>query len=122
MTGENGTGKGIVARAIHAASQRAEKAFVTVNMGGLNENLFESELFGHMKGALPTLKPSEPAASKLQTEGPYFWMRSGISHSRSRPSCFAPSKPASSSDLVLRKPGMRVSGFCRLRTQIYQLR
>ena len=61
VTGENGTGKGIVARAIHAASQRAERAFVTVNMGGLNENLFESELFGHMKGAFTDAK-SERAA------------------------------------------------------------
>src|SRR5881396_1090888 len=42
ITGENGTGKGVIARALHAASSRASKPLVTVNMGGLSENLFES--------------------------------------------------------------------------------
>src|SRR4051812_5262740 len=50
ITGENGSGKGVVARALHAASNRSSKPLVTVNMGGLSENLFESELFGHVRG------------------------------------------------------------------------
>lgn len=51
ITGENGTGKELIARMLHQHSNRANKPFVTVDMGSLNENLFESELFGHIKGA-----------------------------------------------------------------------
>ncbi|MEZ0333779.1 MAG: sigma-54-dependent transcriptional regulator [Gemmatimonadales bacterium] len=51
ITGEHGTGKEVVAQWIHAASGRAGKPFVPVNLGGLSEGLFESEMFGHVKGA-----------------------------------------------------------------------
>jgi DNA-binding NtrC family response regulator len=51
LTGENGTGKGVVAQALHAVSERASESMVTVNVGGLSEGVFESELFGHVKGA-----------------------------------------------------------------------
>src|SRR5204863_428409 len=51
VTGENGTGKGTVAQAVHAVSGRAGRGLVTVNAGGLSEGVFESELFGHVKGA-----------------------------------------------------------------------
>lgn len=51
ITGENGTGKELVARAIHRASSRANEIFLNVDMGAISETLFESELFGHKKGA-----------------------------------------------------------------------
>ncbi len=51
ITGENGTGKGVVAQTIHTVSKRASRPVVTVNVGGLSEGVFESELFGHVEGA-----------------------------------------------------------------------
>lgn len=51
ITGESGTGKELIAEAIHANSRRSREAFVKVNLGGLSQSLFESEMFGHKKGA-----------------------------------------------------------------------
>lgn len=56
ITGENGTGKGLVAQALHAVSPRTARPMVTVNAGGMAEGVFESELFGHMKGAFTDAK------------------------------------------------------------------
>src|SRR5512145_1415855 len=56
ITGENGTGKSLVAQALHAVSPRASRPMVTVNAGGMAEGVFESELFGHMKGAFTDAK------------------------------------------------------------------
>ena len=56
ITGENGTGKGVVAQALHAVSARATRPMVTINAGGVSEGVFESELFGHVKGAFTDAK------------------------------------------------------------------
>ena len=72
ITGENGTGKGVVARALHAVSPRAAKPLVTVNMGGLSEGVFESELFGHVKGAFTDAKSDRVGRFELADGGTLF--------------------------------------------------
>jgi DNA-binding NtrC family response regulator len=72
ITGENGTGKGVVARALHAASARASVPMVTVNTGGLSEALFESELFGHVRGAFTDAKTDRVGRFELADGGTLF--------------------------------------------------
>lgn len=72
ITGENGTGKGLVARALQANSPRAGKPLVVVNMGGLSEGVFESELFGHVKGAFTDAKSDRVGRFELADGGTLF--------------------------------------------------
>ncbi len=72
ITGENGTGKGVIARVLHAASNRAIKPLVTVNIGGLSEGVFESELFGHVKGAFTDAKADRVGRFELADGGTLF--------------------------------------------------
>ena len=72
ITGENGTGKGVVARALHSVSTRASKPMVTVNVGGLSEGVFESELFGHVKGAYTDAKADRVGRFELADGGTLF--------------------------------------------------
>ena len=72
ITGENGTGKGVVARALHAVSARASVPMVTVNTGGLSEALFESELFGHVRGAFTDAKTDRVGRFELADGGTLF--------------------------------------------------
>jgi len=72
VTGENGTGKGLIARALHALSPRASKSMITVNMGGLSEGIFESELFGHVKGAFTDAKTDRAGRFELADESTLF--------------------------------------------------
>jgi len=65
ITGENGTGKELIAREIHNLSKRSNEVMVSVDMGAISETLFESELFGHMKGAFTDAK--ENRAGKIET-------------------------------------------------------
>ena len=72
ITGENGTGKGVIAQALHTLSPRASRTMITVNMGGLPETLFESELFGHVKGAFTDAKTDRAGRFELADEGTLF--------------------------------------------------
>ena len=72
VTGEHGTGKDVVARWIHAASQRTARAFVPVNAGALAEGVFESELFGHVKGAFTDAKTDRIGCFELADRGTLF--------------------------------------------------
>jgi DNA-binding NtrC family response regulator len=72
VLGEHGTGKEVVARWLHAASSRAERALVTVNLGGIPEGLFESELLGHVKGAFTDAKGDRVGRFELADGGTLF--------------------------------------------------
>jgi DNA-binding NtrC family response regulator len=72
ITGENGAGKEVVARQLHAASARTSRPMVTVNAGGLSEGVFESELFGHVKGAFTDAKADRVGRFELADGGTLF--------------------------------------------------
>ena len=72
ITGEHGSGKDVVARWIHASSHRAGRPLVTVNAGGIAETLFESELFGHVKGAFTDAKTDRVGCFELADGGTLF--------------------------------------------------
>jgi DNA-binding NtrC family response regulator len=72
ISGEHGTGKDVVARWLHAESQRAARPLVTVNVGGLSDGVFESELFGHVKGAFTDAKSERVGRFELADGGTLF--------------------------------------------------
>jgi DNA-binding NtrC family response regulator len=72
VTGEHGTGKEVVARWIHAASRRRDRSLVVVNVGGLPEGVFESELFGHVRGAFTDAKADRAGRFELADGGTLF--------------------------------------------------
>jgi DNA-binding NtrC family response regulator len=72
ITGEPGTGKEVVAQTIHAVSQRSSRRLVTVNAGGLSEGVFESELFGHVRGAFTDARSDRVGRFELADGGTLF--------------------------------------------------
>ncbi len=72
ILGENGTGKELIARAIHQRSLRNDQSFVSVDMGAITETLFESELFGHKKGAFTDAREDRPGRFELANGGTLF--------------------------------------------------
>jgi DNA-binding NtrC family response regulator len=72
ISGEHGTGKELVAQWLHAVSPRAQRSFIAVNMGGLSEGVFESELFGHVRGAFTDAKTDRVGRFELADGGSLF--------------------------------------------------
>ncbi len=72
LLGENGTGKEVIAREIHKRSGRSEEVFVSVDMAALPETLFESEMFGHMKGAFTDAQSDKPGRFEIASGGTLF--------------------------------------------------
>jgi DNA-binding NtrC family response regulator len=72
IVGEHGTGKEVVARWLHAVSPRAERPWVAVNAGGFSEGVFESELFGHVRGAFTDAKTDRVGCFELADRGTLF--------------------------------------------------
>jgi DNA-binding NtrC family response regulator len=72
IVGENGSGKGVIARAIHGASRRSSRPLVTLNAGGISEGVFESELFGHVKGAFTDARSDRVGRFELADGGTLF--------------------------------------------------
>jgi two-component system response regulator HydG len=72
ILGENGTGKELVARALHRNSSRADELFMSVDLGSITETLFESELFGHEKGAFTDAKAAKPGRFEVASKGTIF--------------------------------------------------
>ncbi len=72
ILGENGTGKELVARAIHRRSARVDEVFIAVDMGSLSESLFESELFGHVKGAFTDARSDRAGRFEIASGGTLF--------------------------------------------------
>lgn len=72
ITGESGTGKELIAEAVHMNSTRAKEAFVKVNLGGISQSLFESEMFGHKKGAFTDASTDRTGRFELAHKGTIF--------------------------------------------------
>ncbi|HAA17100.1 MAG TPA: sigma-54-dependent Fis family transcriptional regulator [Cytophagales bacterium] len=72
ILGENGTGKEMIARAIHRNSLRKDAVFIPVDLGAISENLFESELFGHVKGSFTDAKEDRPGRFEVASGGTLF--------------------------------------------------
>jgi DNA-binding NtrC family response regulator len=72
ILGENGTGKELVARALHRNSPRRDEVFISVDLGSLSDTLFESELFGHERGAFTDAKKEKPGRFEIASKGTLF--------------------------------------------------
>lgn len=72
ITGENGTGKEVLAKEIHRLSRRADRQLMSIDMGAITETLFESELFGYVKGAFTDAKTDKPGKFELADGGTLF--------------------------------------------------
>ena len=143
ITGENGTGKDVLAKEIHAHSLRSEKPMVAVDAGAITETLFESELFGHVKGAFTDAHTDHMGKFEQADGGTLFLdeigniplhlqatsrptgarcssMKSAISRCICRRNCCAPSRTGALSGWAARRPGPSTSASFVRRTWIWK--
>ena len=113
LRGESGTGKGVLARTLHAQSRRRTKPFIVVNCPTLSENLLTSELFGHAKGAFTARCATSQGASKRPREARSFSTKSPKSLPASRPSCCGSCRKSSSNDSARPVPAKPMSASSR---------
>ena len=113
LRGESGTGKGVLARALHARSRRRAKPFVVVNCPTLSENLLTSELFGHARGASPARSAISRAGSKLPRAARCSSTKSRRSHRACRRSCCGFCRRSSSNGSARRARGTPMSAWRR---------
>ena len=99
ITGENGTGKDILAREIHRLSLRRNEPFVDVNVGAIPDTLFESELFGHVKGAFTDARSDHAGKFETASGGTLFLDEIGNLRNTFRPSCSRRCRTAASCPL-----------------------
>ena len=101
ITGESGTGKELIAEAIHRQSRRAGKPFVKVNLGGISTSLFESEMFGHKKGAFTDAKSDRIGRFEMAEGGTIFLDEIGELSLASQVSCCESCKTRRTKCLVI---------------------
>lgn len=113
ITGPSGTGKELAARALHHFSLRKSHPMVTVNCTAISENVIESELFGHVKGAFTGAWKDKKDWWRKRTAAPCFWMKSGTWAFPCRPNCCACSRKENTSPWAVPAPAGRTSGLWR---------